>query len=102
LISFKVAAGNVFIDTAIERAQIYQTLFLGSASEQSHASKESTDSQQQSHSLFLMSHVTANVSDTSIVIHFRSAEAIAFYCTSNTLITQNFPDSAFKPPKVIV
>lgn len=100
LISFKVAAGSVFIDAAIERAQMYQTSFVGFASDQVHASKESTDGQQQSHTLFLMSHVTANVSDTSIVAPFRAAETITFYSSSDILFTQNFPDSAFKPPKL--
>ena len=100
LISFKVAAGSVFIDAAIERALMYQTSFAGFVSDQSHINKETADGQQQSHTLFLMSHVTANVSDTSIIIPFRSTEAITFYCFSDILFTQNFPDSAFKPPKV--
>lgn len=97
LISFKVAAGSVFIDAAIERAQMYQASFVA---DQSHANKETTDGQQQSHSLFLMSHVTANVSDTSIIVPFRATEAIVFNFFSDILFTQNFPDSAFKPPKV--
>jgi hypothetical protein len=95
-----VAAGSVFIDAAIERALMYQTSFAGFVSDQSHINKETADGQQQSHTLFLMSHVTANVSDTSIIIPFRSTEAITFYCFSDILFTQNFPDSAFKPPKV--
>lgn len=100
LISFKVVAGSVFIDAAIERAQIKQALFSGSVSEQGHASKETADGQQQSHTLFLMSHVTANISDTSIIIPFYSDIAITFNFINDTLFTQNFPDSAFKPPKL--
>jgi hypothetical protein len=101
LISFKVAAGSVFIDAAIERAQMHQTLFSDVASEQGHAGNETANGQQQSHTLFLMSHVTANVSDTSIIVPFRPTEAIAFNCFSDIIFTQNFPDSAFKPPKII-
>ncbi|MES2586037.1 MAG: hypothetical protein V4536_03875 [Pseudomonadota bacterium] len=100
LISFKVAAGSVFIDAAIERAQMHQASFAGFVLDQGHANTETADGQQQSHTLFLMSHVTANVSDTSIIVPFRTTEAIAFNCFSEILFTQNFPDSAFKPPKV--
>ena len=100
LISFKVAAGSVFIDAAVERAQMLQASFVGFDSDQSHANKETTDGQQQSHTLFLMSHVTANVSDSSIVAPFRTSEAITFNFFSDILFTQIFPDSAFKPPKV--
>ena len=95
-----MAAGSVFIDAAIERALMYQTSFAGFVSDQSHINKETADGQQQSHTLFLMSHVTANVSDNSIIVPFRATEAITFNCFNDILFTQNFPDSAFKPPKV--
>ena len=100
LTSFKVAAGSVFIDTAIERAQMRQAFIAGLISEYIHASKDTSDGGQQSHSLFLMSHVTANISDTSIVVPFISTELGSLIGLTNILITQNFPDSAFKPPKV--
>lgn len=99
LISFKVAAGSIFIDAAIERAQMHQASFASFVSDQGHANKETTDGQQQSHTLFLMSHVTANVSDNSIIVPFRAIEVITFNCFSDIFFTQNFPDSAFKPPK---
>lgn len=99
LISFKVTAGSVFIDAAIERAQMHQTSFSGFVSQEGHANKESADGQQQSHTLFLMSHVTANISDTSIPIPFYSNEAIVYSFSNDILYTQNFPDTAFKPPK---
>jgi hypothetical protein len=101
LISFKVAASGVFIDAAIERAQIHQALFAGFVSEQSYASKETSDGQQQAHTLFLMSHVIANVSDASIIAPFSLTEAIAVNGFSDIIYTQNIPDSAFKPPKSI-
>jgi hypothetical protein len=100
LIAFRAAAGSVFIETAIERAQMQQTLFSGFASDLSHLSQETANSQQQSHSLFLMNHVTANISDTNIIVSFQPLEAFVFNCLSDILATQNFPDSAFKPPKV--
>ena len=100
LISFKAAAGSIFIDAAIERAQMHQTASAGMATDQGHLSKESADGQQQSHSLFLMSHVTGNISDAGIVVPSFSAELIIPNCFTDTLFTQNFPDSAFKPPKL--
>jgi hypothetical protein len=101
LISFKVAAGSIFIDAAIERAQMQQALFVGFASGHDHASKQTSDGQQ-SHSLFLMSHVTANISDTGVVVPSISNEIMSLGSFAEILFTQNFPDSAFKPPKVSV
>lgn len=101
LISFKVAASSIFIDAAIERAQIHQAVFAGFVAEKSHASKETSEGQQQVHTLFLMSHVIANLSDTSIITPFRSPKATVFNYSGDILCTQTFPDSAFKPPKSI-
>ena len=102
LISFKVAAGSIFIDAALERAQMQQASFTGFASDHAHANKETADGQQQSHSLFLMSHVTANISDTGVVVPFISTEIMSPVSFADILFTQNFPDSAFKPPKVSI
>ena len=100
LIAFRAAAGIVFIEAAIERAQMQKTLFSGYVSDPSRLNKETSDGQQQSHSLFLMSHVTANISDTNIIVSIQPSEPVVFNCLSDILATQNFPDSAFKPPKV--
>ena len=102
LILFKAAAGSIFVEAAIERAQISQALFSGSISDYSHISNQTTDGQLQSHTLFLMSHVTANISDnSSIIVPFSPTTIFTFARFSNFLSTQNFPDSAFKPPKAI-
>ena len=100
LISFKVTAGSIFIDAAIERAQMHQTATVGHVSVGEHENPQLTDGEPQSHTLFLMSHVTANVSDTSIPIPFYSNEAMVFNYSNEILYTQNFPDSDFKPPKL--
>ena len=101
LISFKAAAGSIFVEAAIERAQISQALFSGLISEHSHNTDQTADGQPQPHTLFLMSHVTANMSDnSSIIVPFSPTAIFTFACFSNFLFTQNFPDSAFKPPKV--
>ena len=97
-----MAAGSIFIDAALERAQMQQASFTGFASDHAHANKETADGQQQSHSLFLMSHVTANISDTGVVVPFISTEIMFLGSFADILFTQNFPDSAFKPPKVSI
>ena len=99
LISFKVAAGSVFIDAAIERAQMHQTSFATFISDHSHVSNDTNDGQQESRTLFLMSHVTANISEIQIAIFHPPLSALKFTLANDVLFTQNFPDSAFKPPK---
>jgi len=99
LISFKVAAGSIFIDAAIERIQMHHSSFASHVSDQGHQSNEPADGEQQSHTLFLMSHVTANINDIGITVHLPSISEFKFLVTSQVLFTQNFPDSAFKPPK---
>jgi hypothetical protein len=99
LISFKVAAGNIFVDAALERAQMHQASVASLVSDQNHHAKESTDGEQQSHTLFLMSHVTANISGMDIILFTPPVFQFIFAATSEELFTQNFPDSAFKPPK---
>ena len=103
LISFKVAAGSIFVDAAIERAQMHQSdaSFVAHVSLEDHAGVNSTDGEQQSHTLYLMSHVTATISDPSIFVPAHSTKAIVFGCSNEIIYTQNFPDSAFKPPKTI-
>lgn len=101
LISFKVAAGSIFIDAAIERVQMHQTAFAGLVSDQIHIGEESSGGEQQSHTLFLMSHVTANISEIGITLFLPSMATLKFALANEALLTQNFPDSAFKPPKSI-
>lgn len=101
LIAFKAAAGSIFIQSAIERAELAGSYSNASISQQAHNSSESADDKEQVHSLYLMSHVTANISDTGIIIFLPPVSAIKFSITNEVLFTQNFPDSAFKPPKAI-
>jgi len=100
LISFKVAASSIFIDAAIERAHMQNTCFTEATAQGGHFSKESADDKQQSHALFLMSHITANISNTEISVPFQSVQSMALRSMADVLYTQNIPDSAFKPPKV--
>jgi hypothetical protein len=99
LIAFKAAAGSIFIQSAIERAELAGSYSNASISQQAHNSSETADDKEQVHSLYLMSHVTANISDTGITIFLPTVSAAKFSIANEVLFTQNFPDSAFKPPK---
>ena len=101
LIAFKAAAGSIFIQAAIERAELAGGYSNASASQQAHGSSESADDKGQVHTMYLMSHVTANISDVGIVIFLPPMTKHKFAIANEALFTQNFPDSAFKPPKVI-
>jgi len=76
------------------------TRFTEATAQGGHFSKESADDKQQSHALFLMSHITANISNVEVSAPFQSAQLITLRPMADVLYTQNFPDSAFKPPKV--
>ncbi len=101
LISFKVAAGSIFIQAAIERAELAGSYSNASVSQQTHSSSESADDKEQVHTMYLMSHVTANISDVGISIFLPPITTYKFTPAKEVLFSQNFPDSAFKPPKAI-
>lgn len=101
LISFKIAAGSIFIDAALERAHLHQTSFSTLAPDYGHAGSDTDGGQQQSHTLFLMSHVTANISENRNVVFLPPEVTHKFTVANEVLFSQNFPDSAFKPPKAI-
>jgi len=46
-----------------------------------------------------MSHVTANISEAGITVFPLLKTPIQFAIANEVLFSQNFPDSAFKPPK---
>jgi hypothetical protein len=100
LIAFKVAAASVFIDAAIERAQMHQSSSMGDLSNVSHVNNDGGDSEGQSNTLFLMSHVTGNVSEAAVIISFVPLALTTLIPCCSILHTQNFPDSDFKPPKI--
>ena len=99
LIAFKAAAGSIFIQAAIERAELAGSYGNSLVSQEAHASSESADDKEQVHTMYLMSHVTANINDVGIAFFVPSTTVHKFALTNEVLFTQNFPDSAFKPPK---
>ncbi|QWD60120.1 hypothetical protein [Polynucleobacter sp. MWH-UH35A] len=101
LIAFKAAAGSIFIQAAIERAELAGSYSNSSASQQAYNSSESADDKEQVHTMYLMSHVTANISDVGVAIFLSPMTKQKFVLANEASFTQNFPDSAFKPPKFI-
>ena len=58
-----------------------------------------SDDQQPVHTMYLMYHVTANITDTQIHIPAQAETGITYAVYDDGLYFDNFPDSAFKPPK---
>ena len=101
LVAFKATAGCIFIQSAIERAELAGSCSHASISEQAQSVPGSADDKEQVHTMYLMSHVTANISNVEIVIFVPQISTHKFALTNESLFTQNFPDSAFKPPRRI-
>ena len=99
LIAFKAAAGSIFIQSAIERAELAGSYSNASMSQQAHNSSDSADDKEQVHTMYLMSHVTANITEIGITVFSPPISVATFSIANEVLFSQNFPDSAFKPPK---
>jgi hypothetical protein len=99
VISFKVAAGSIFIQSAIERAQLLSHACINVMDLKSASDNDAQGDQQPVHTMNLMSHVTANVTDVQIFIPAPAESSIAYGPHSGILYFDNIPDSAFKPPK---
>lgn len=99
LIAFKAAAGSIFIQTAIERAELANSYATELIVLQAQSVAESADDKEPVHTLYLMSHVTATFNDCSIAVFSPPISTATFTVSNEALFTQNFPDSAFKPPK---
>ncbi|AWW46985.1 hypothetical protein DPM18_09290 [Polynucleobacter paneuropaeus] len=99
MIAFKAAAGSIFIQAAIERAELACSYANGSIVVQVQSIAESADDKEPVHTMYLMSHVTANIAEIGTAVFSPPISVATFSITNEVLFTQNFPDSAFKPPK---
>ena len=102
LIAFKVLASGIFIQAALERAHHSSPSRICMIAPQDRGTNQSSDSKHhQASSLNLMSHITANLSNAAVIL-FTPPEALMPSALPRAFaFTQNFPDSAFKPPKAI-
>lgn len=99
LVAFKAAAGSIFIQSAIERVELAGSYCKISDAQLINHSPDADDDKAQVHTMYLMSHVTANISETGVAICLPPISVAKFFITNDPALTQNFPDSAFKPPK---
>jgi hypothetical protein len=101
LIAFKVAASSIFIQAAIERAELAGDYSSIVAMQLNPETSDTSDDNGKVHTMNLMSHVTANISNTEIAICQLQVGSIQNFVADKVLLTQNFPDAEFKPPKTI-
>ena len=99
MIAFKVAAGSIFVQSAIERAYLQSHACMTAVDTKTISSNNLSDDQQPVHTMYLMYHVTANISDTEIRIPVQAESVITYASQGDRLYFDNIPDSAFKPPK---
>lgn len=100
IVTFKVMAGNIFIQSAVERACLHSygctnlELSTGTLS-----SSEVASDEEPVYTLFLMSHVMGNVGSASfdppLSPDFRSAYSLS----EEKLILGHIADCPYKPPK---
>ena len=102
LITFRVMASGVFVESAIERAHHISTYSISPSTQHLLESNESAfDKHHQASSLNLMSHITANLNELGFTVLAISSQASKFCLESDSSLSQNYPDTAFKPPKAI-
>ncbi|QWD93254.1 hypothetical protein ICV00_03020 [Polynucleobacter asymbioticus] len=100
LMAFKAVASGIFVQSALERAHHVSAYSISAHVQESHDNKDSGDDKQpQASSLNLMSHITANLSDIGFAVLFIPYQTVRFGLEGDSLHSQNYPDTAFKPPK---
>jgi len=100
LISFKVVASGIFIQVGLERAHQFSGYGSSISAQQAQDNSESDSEKQPTAStLNLMSHITAHLSEDGVTVFAAPYQLIKFGVANDSLHTQNYPDSAFKPPK---
>ncbi|SNX27706.1 hypothetical protein SAMN06295945_0022 [Polynucleobacter meluiroseus] len=102
LIAFKVMASGIFIQAALERASSAGTPVISMIAPEGSSANQSNDAKHhQVSSLNLMSHVTANLCNANTTLLILQLWSIPSAISKSSVFKQNFPDSAFKPPKVM-
>jgi hypothetical protein len=101
LIAFKVAASSIFVQAAIERAELAGDYSSIIAMQLNPETSDTADDNGKVHTMYLMHHVAANISTTEFTIYPPQIRSIQYFVADKVLLTQNFPDAEFKPPKSI-
>jgi hypothetical protein len=102
LIAFKVAASSIFVQAAIERAELAGDYGSIVAMQLNPDTAETGDDNGKVHTIYLMSHVTANISTAEIPVYPPQIRSVEYFVADKLLLTQNFPEAVFKPPKASI
>ncbi len=100
IVTFKVMAGNIFIQSAVERACLYSHGCTNlELSVNAIPTSEVTGDEEPVYTLFLMSHVTGNVGsasfDLAVPPDFRSSYGLSV----DRPVLGDIADCPYKPPK---
>lgn len=101
LVVFKATAGNIFIQSAVERAHLQISSCMSIETQQGLNAHDSSNDKDPVHSMYLMYHVTASISEAKISIPAPSESTIIFVEENKRFRLSNIPDSLFKPPKAV-
>lgn len=99
LITFKVVASSIFIQTGIERTCLRTDACSMSFADSLSVINEEASEEEPVHTLFLMSHVTGNVGDVEFKLPVLGKISRKFYLSNDKLSLDNILDCPFKPPK---
>lgn len=99
VISFKVAAGGIFIQSAIERAHLLSTTCMSLEIQQTISSNDGGDDKSPIHSMYLMSHVIAALDEAVVIMPILPEHQMKYATPGDPRHADNIPDSAYKPPK---
>lgn len=100
IVTFKVMAGNIFIQSAVERACLYSSSCTNlELSSNSLSAAEVASDEEPVYTLFLMSHVTGNVGSTSLDLPASPDFRSAYNRSEDRLVLGHIADCPYKPPK---
>jgi hypothetical protein len=99
MIAFKAAAGSIFIQAAIERAELAYSYANGSIVMQVQNIAESVDDKEPVHTMYLMSHVTANITEIGITVLHRF-QLIRFLLQMKFCFRKTSPTQPLSHPKL--
>lgn len=100
IVTFKVTAGNIFIQSAVERACLYSHACTNlELSVNAIPSSEVAGDEEPVYTLFLMSHVTGNVGSSSFDLPVPPDFQSSYSLSVNRLILSDIAYCPYKPPK---
>ncbi len=100
IVTFKVTAGNIFIQSAMERACLFSNGCINlELNTHALAVNEVAGDDEPVYTLFLMSHVTGNVGSTSLNLPIPPDFRSVYNLSEDKLVLGHITDCPYKPPK---